>query len=121
MNEKLIQGWLSLQRAREGSPDHERFFWAHGEFSELVEERPEDAWPLILEILRREQDEEVLSVLAAGPLEELLSRHGSAFIERVESEASSNARFRWLLGGVYKLFMTDEIWARVRAAAPERW
>jgi hypothetical protein len=121
VNEKLIHGWLSLQRAPEGSPDYERFFWAHGELADLVEEHPEEAWPLILEILRREQDKEVLSVLAAGPLEELLSHHGPAFIERVESEASANARFRWLLGGVYQLFMTDVIWARVRAAAPERW
>jgi hypothetical protein len=119
--EHLIDGWLSLQRVPEGSQEYDALLWAHAEFSNMVEENPEAAWILILEILERERDEEVLAVLAAGPLEELLSTHGPDFIDRVEAEAAHNGRFAWLLSGVYRLFMSDEVWKRVQSAAPERW
>ena len=36
--------------------------------------------------------------LAAGPLEDLLSEHGAALIERVEHEAPTNPAFNLLLG-----------------------
>ena len=121
MDERLIGAWIALYRAAEGSHEHQEHVWAHGAISDLVEERPEEAWPLILEILRREERESVLAALAAGPLEELLSYHGPAFIERVEAESRRDRRFRWLLGGVWQLLMSDDIWARVKAAAPERW
>jgi hypothetical protein len=91
--------------------------WFAGEHTmfEPCTENPEVAWAGILEILKRDLTEEQRSLLAAGPVETLLSRHGGAFIERVEAEARNNAAFRELLGGVWRQDMPEEIWSRLLA------
>jgi hypothetical protein len=78
-------------------------------------EHPDDAWRFILEVLHLDRNGEVVDVLAAGQLEDLLSSHGPAFIERVETEARTDPRFATLLGGVWKSKMTDDVWTRVVA------
>jgi len=40
----------------------------------------------------------VAQVLAASPLEDLVSEHGPGFIDRVEQRALENRKFRPLLG-----------------------
>jgi len=54
--------------------------------------------------------------VAAGPLEVLLSEHGPDFIDRVETEAAHNNRFREALTLVWRLEMTDDVWTRVQKA-----
>src|SRR5690348_6338642 len=80
---------------------------------DVVHEEPEVAWPAILQILEQELTEDQMAVLAAGPLEELLSVHCPQFIDRVEGEAARNPRFNHLLGGVWKNEMEPDIWQRV--------
>ena len=82
-------------------------------------EAPEVAWAAILQILQRELTAKQLSWLAAGPVETLLSHHGPEFIERVEREARQNSRFHHLLGGVWRLGMTQDVWDRLRRARGE--
>jgi hypothetical protein len=79
-------------------------------------EQPEVAFAAILCAVQFELTPDQLSVLAAGPLEILLSEHGPDFIERVESEAAHNPRFNLLLGGVWRLKMTEDVWSRVQKA-----
>jgi hypothetical protein len=62
------------------------------EFDWVTREHPEHAWRAILAALQDPRTEPYLGVLAAGPLEDLLSHHGQAFIERVETEARANAK-----------------------------
>ena len=88
---------------------------------DAVHDEPEIAWPAILQILERELTEDQTSVLAAGPLEDLLAVHGLQFIERVEREAERSPRFNHLLGGVWQNQMSQEIWERVQKARREIW
>ena len=87
---------------------------------DMILDHPERSWPVILEILARDQGVAIIEVLSAGPLEDLLAKHGPAFIDRVEAEARRNPVFAKLLGGVWKSQMTDEIWARVQAVWDRR-
>jgi hypothetical protein len=82
---------------------------------------PEVAWATIVKIVAHTLTGEQLAFLAAGPLEVLLSEHGAAFIARVEREAATNPRFENLLGGVWKLSMTDDVWDRVQKARSVVW
>jgi hypothetical protein len=66
---------------------------------------------------RNPEARRVVGNLAAGPLEELLDRHGSLFIEAIEKEARSDRRMAWTLGGVWQSSMGNDIWARVQRAA----
>ena len=63
----------------------------------------------------------VCGVLAAGPVEDLLSFHGHRFIERFEEEARRDRRMAWLLGGACQFQMGEEIWQRVRLAADDSY
>jgi hypothetical protein len=56
---------------------------------------------------------EIEEVLSAGPLEDLLAKHGPAYIDRIKSMARSNSEFARLLGGVWQNRMPQDIWERV--------
>lgn len=82
--------------------------------------KAEEAWIAILRILELDPSQEVIAVLAAGPLEDLTDDYGPAFIERIEAESRRNARFRNLLGGVWQSSSSD-IWARIAACRDLVW
>jgi hypothetical protein len=82
--------------------------------------KAEDAWKAILRILELDPPDEVVAILAAGPLEDLIDDYGSLFIDRIEIESRRNSKFRHLLGGVWKSSRTD-IWARVEACRGAAW
>lgn len=78
---------------------------------------PDEQWTFILELIAAAaDDDDILSHIAAGPIEGLLARHGPAVIDRVEDFAERSAKFRRILRGVCQHVMSDEIWARVCAA-----
>ena len=114
---RLLEEWL---RWAEWVSDQDRKQEEAGnligfdEFDWVVQKEPEKGWQAILNALEDPRLEKHLGTLAAGPLEDLLSYHGEAFIARVEAKAKSNPKFAWLLGGVYQYQMTDEIWSRVQ-------
>lgn len=84
------------------------------EFDWVVDEEPEKGRNAILAALENPRIEVHLGTLAAGPLEDLLSKHDENFIGRVEAEAKSNPKFAWFLGGVWRYQMTEEVWNRVQ-------
>ena len=104
--------WVS-DPGRDANQSAELIGW--NEFDWAVHDYPELAWQAICEALGQQRMANHLPVLAAGPREDLLSLHGKQFIDRVESEAKRNPRFAWLLGGVWKHEMSEQIWNRVQA------
>lgn len=84
-------------------------------------ENADEAWEIILAIHQRPLSNKAIAMLAAGPLENLLSRHGELFIERIEELARLDPKFNHLLGGVWQNGMSDIIWERVQAARDEIW
>ena len=69
--------------------------------NELVRHDPEEAWLVVQDLVRRATRDEVLAYIAAGPLEDLLCEHPYVFIDRVETLAAQDARFRRALSGVW--------------------
>jgi hypothetical protein len=103
----------------DADPDHP-LSWANQEFIEKVFDEPETCWSVILAILEKSPSTHALSMLAAGPLEDLIEMHGADFIDRVEEQARRDPSFRSLLGGVLPAGPPD-VWDRVRAARGEAW
>lgn len=89
--------------------------WTWSIVEELVRGRPDIAWPMLLEMIRRCPDDAALGLLAAGPLEDYLAAHGRAVIDSVEAEAARNPQLRQALGGTWQNAMTDDVWARIVA------
>jgi hypothetical protein len=116
--EQLIATWIKHHkdsRASGAVPDDT--FWAWEELDHLCSTDPTTALATILTILATDQSDVVVENLAAGPLEDLLVRHGEEFIDRIEVEATKNPAFKLLLGGVWENTMDPTVWARVQRAA----
>jgi hypothetical protein len=109
--------WISDPNKDESLAD-ELTGWS--EFDWAVNDQPEVAWQAILSAMEQPRMKPYLGIIAAGPLEDLLALHGTAFIERVEREAVSNPRFAWLLGGIWQSKIAEEVWSRVIAVRDSR-
>ena len=119
---RVVDAWILGSEAKNGPAERERNWWAVDLVMDWTLEGEADRlWLFILSTYRRNLSDRVVSVLAAGPLEDLLAKHGPTFIERVEELAREDKKFNHLLGGVWQNTMSDEVWKRVQAARREVW
>jgi hypothetical protein len=76
-------------------------FWAFCEVDDLVRGDAERGWELTRILIDKSTSDEALADVAAGPLEDLLKKHGPIVIDRIENECKENERLRTALSGVY--------------------
>lgn len=119
--DRIVDAWIKMHEAEEESEEYFNNFWAVEKVDDFIQYDPGSSWEVILSVLEKNVSPRALGVLAAGPLEDLLSEHGEGFIDRVELEARKNETFKNLLGGVWQNDMSDEVWTRVQAVAGKRW
>lgn len=118
----LVEAWITAAEVAEGSPEDERNRLAADRVLDwMLDGEAELLWRFILTAYKHEMSPDAASLLAAGPLEDLLSKFGPTYIERVERLAEQDDRFNWLLGGVWRSEMTEEVWKRVQAVRREVW
>jgi hypothetical protein len=109
----LADAWISYHLATKGSQEREVAARAT-DLYELEYNEPETLWLLILEIHAKNQSPRIHECLSAGPVEDLLAKHGDSFIERIETQARQDPTFAKLLGGVWKNTMSDGVWQRLQ-------
>ncbi|HJU20771.1 MAG TPA: hypothetical protein VJ770_30350 [Stellaceae bacterium] len=119
--DKIADAWLMLSYFPEKSEEHEKNFWAFERLSNLCENDPEAAWSVIEEIFQKDSNDLILSNLGAGPLEDLLAKHGAQFIDRIERRAAKDEKFRKLLGIVWRNEIPEDVWQRIKAVAAPSW
>lgn len=114
----LAGAWV--EQYSKSDRDRDDNFFALMDFErELREDDPDRAIDLILAVLAVETNPVLLSMLAAGPLEDVISM---ATIDRIEREAAANKRFADLLGGVWYFRAPEELKARLDALIGDnRW
>ena len=91
---------------------------------DLPREQPDLAWLAILDALSEigaNVKDQRLGLLAAGPLEDLMSEHGITMIDRVELHARRNPDFALLLGGVWRNDIDPGVWERMGKFAKRGW
>ena len=119
----FIDAWIEYERMSisterqlrlQAETDHG---WASTRMVLLPMERPELAWELIFEILARNPDVHVRTMLAAGPLQTIVSSHSKIFADRIEEQARRNPEFRELLGGL--IAMPDFLYQRIQHLLPQ--
>lgn len=120
---ELASAWIErheiIKKFGLESKEAKQTFPVYMALEDLVSLAPENAWNVIIKIFDETNDEYVLSNLAAGPLETFLGRYGNEFIDRIEILASTDLRFKYLLAGVWKGMMSDDLWARIRKVSAE--
>jgi hypothetical protein len=119
---EIVDAWIAYQDADDRSPDRESNWWAIEQvFDWSLDCEGERLWEFVTTAYQRDVSDKVVGALAAGPLEDLLAKQGPQFIERVEERARKDPRFNYLLGGVWRNAMTEEVWQRVQAARLHVW
>lgn len=119
---RVVDAWIEAHEAEQGTSDHERNWWAVSQVMDWsLNGEADRLWAFILAAYSRNLSDRVVSVLAAGPLEDLLAKHGPKFIERVEQLARQDEKFNFLLGGVWQNDMSDEVWNRIKSARRAAW
>ena len=115
---ELARAWVEQYSKSERDRD-DNFFAMMDYESDLREEDPDKAIDLIVEILTIETNPVMLSLLAAGLLEDVISMET---IDRIEREASASKSFQDLLGGVWYYRAPEELKARLDAlVGSNRW
>lgn len=99
----------------------EETFWAFEKMCELARRDPDLCFSVILEVLASTHDQDVIAVLAAGPLEDVLVHHGARMIPKLEKVAGRDERFKHLLAGVWPSRIAPDVWARIEASRGEPW
>ena len=125
--EKVASDWIAYARL---GPDNasEQIFADGWALVDLVWDDPQTAWQAIKAVVWHYQVDDyysadpteaqaVVGLLAAGPIEDLLSREGPSFITAIEQEARADKRFAWALGGVWQSTTQNDLWARVQRVA----
>lgn len=103
--------------ARDHTDNHPEF-WTFLLYSGLVERQPDLALSCALAALDQCETEDEAALIAAGPLEDLLTGAGPQVIDRVEAMAATSPRLRHALTGVWVQGGGGQpLLARVRAAA----
>jgi hypothetical protein len=97
----MLEGWA-------GDSNH----WPFDVMWTLVQDAPEVAWPLLIE-LADQADDVQLGSLGAGFLEDFIATHGRQFIDRIEQRAASHPRFRLALQNVFRQGGPTDIWKRI--------
>lgn len=111
----LVAGWLAQTPRPPRARDDE--MWAGEALYDLLSRRPDLLLEFIHAVLAAGPDDFQEANLAAGPLEDLLIRHGPAFIAEIELTARREPRFRRLLAATFRAGMPSDLWRRVRVAA----
>lgn len=119
---KIVDAWIAGESAERGTPDHEANDWAINEVSAWPYEGNGDLlWQFILAAYQRDLPDRVIAILAAGPVEDLLTKEGPNFIDRIEELARKDPKFNFLLGGVWHNTMADDVWQRVQSIRNHVW
>ncbi|MEQ1697846.1 MAG: DUF6869 domain-containing protein [Hyphomicrobiaceae bacterium] len=90
---------------------------AHDCIADLVERAPAAAVGFLIVACAQCRSLAELSIIAAGPLENLLQSHGPAVISHLEKIAKIDPRFRLMLSGTWgKERIHPDVWARLVSA-----
>ena len=107
----LVEEWIYAVKFDVNSGKYEE---AILDVNDMSIDEPDEIWKFILEVLKETNNEKVLSRLAAGPLENLLSLNPERAYEQIEMEARKNDKLRAILGGLWQNLIPDDIWKKLQ-------
>lgn len=115
---KLAKAYLGYGRCfgsdPVGNPDQSPDTWSSDCVSEIEQDYPDLLLHFVIAAADHCETVEDVAYLAAGPVENMIVRHGPNVIDRIERLAASSAKFAYLLSGVWGGSQADpKVWARV--------
>jgi len=120
--DSIAQAWIDAQEASDNSEKRKSNRWAIDQVIDWALDGQSDLlWRFILKVYTRNLPQKTISVLAAGPLEDLIAKFGAQYIDQIEDLARKDPQFNDLLGGVWQNEATEEVWNRIEKARLKVW
>jgi hypothetical protein len=103
-----------------------RFYQLHDEWDRWAEQvvigllppmaalSTQEAWTFVVQLLETAEDDTVISVIGAGPIEDLLSSDPEPVAALIEGAAPDNIRLRQALDHVWQMHTPDQQFLRVK-------
>ena len=114
--ETLAEKWIAAAEF-DGKPPSDNH-WAIDYVIELpYDKKFNELWLFIKHAYKKDISNEIIEMLAAGPMEDLLSYAGESYIQEIEDLARKDPKFASLLGGVWESSMSGEVWKRIQKFA----
>lgn len=117
----IAESWVRMHCAEEKSEAYTENFWAFEALLDLCENSPEQCLAVINQIILIDTSDVVLANLAAGPVEDLLVKHGERVIELLMQYAQKNHMWKKILGAVWNNDISDRVWQQLISVAGPRW
>ncbi len=83
-NSRLAKVWIKQSETH----------WAYEKLLDILNESHDKAWPVIFEIAKNSCSLDVLGMLAAGPLEDILCQDSDCYLELIGEQAGKCENFR---------------------------
>lgn len=116
MTENLIEDWIAAARMLNAKKSpHPQHQWAFDWFLDNMASNPAEVFRQMVAIAAATDDESVLSLLGAGPLESFIDSTGSAYLVEIEKAAANLDSFAVALSSVAQGDIPDEIWSEIEA------
>lgn len=110
LSDDLVRCWWEYQRLLRGTPQERRaleaghpaaVYFRWNDANARIARGGPPALDLIVALLAACPDEDGITLVATGPLEDLVRKHGDQLIDDIEYLAAVNERFRSALGAVW--------------------
>lgn len=80
---------------------YESTYWSRDRLDALITADPETAWDVITQLIAQTDTSGLLNYIGAAPLEDLVNQHTAQFVDRMESLAHTDPKFRYALASVW--------------------
>ena len=114
LDKKLVETWIELQKCRRACGNCDDLFWAYLELDKLISNDPNEALLVIGNIINVDNSDVIAENLAAGPLEDLLVRHGESILNAIIDLSTKDQKFSSLLGGVWANTIDKDVWDKIQ-------
>ena len=117
---RLLREHKPIPKAPEPGYDGRLFDWLAEMLIYGPPDGPERAWPIILHLIDRAPDDDVLTFIGSGAVEDLVNKAGAEFADRIADEAATSWRFRAALRAAWPHDdVPDSIRALIRSSAAD--
>jgi hypothetical protein len=94
----LVKSWIKYSK---DSKKYSTRFWAVDKVCDYVQHEPEIAFKIILLLIQEANEDRILALIAAGPLEDFTRLYYKEYMDTIETQLRQNPSFRKCMTGVW--------------------